>query len=228
MRLGAPRTGVRQVPANPRIRISSSRSPRSAQQNGRSHGPRRSAPGARCGVSAWSSRSATIRSTASGAGLPRKTGSGSAAVSGARPPPPGEGSRPSPRDSAQAATAAAASAAGPADLSAGGGGSRRRLRRRSPTAQAVLRRREHRRHHPGQPGGARPARPVPGQDRLRLAADRRARAQPPGNLWQPVDEPGATTTGLTGSSTTGRTAAAPSCSYPTIRWPSWPSGQPAQ
>ena len=39
-------------------------------------------------------------------------------------------------------------------------------------------------------GRARPARPVPGQDRLRLAADRRASSPSrPDNLWEPVDEP---------------------------------------
>ena len=45
---------------------------------------------------------------------------------------------------------------------------------------AVLRRRDHGGDDPGQPGGTRPARQVPGQDRLRLAADRRAGVQSAG------------------------------------------------
>jgi len=56
----------------------------------------------------------------------------------------------------------------------------------------------------------------------------------PDNLWEPVDEPRGATTAPTGSSTTGRTAAARNCSCPTIprrprppRWsrprPGWPS-----
>jgi NAD(P)-dependent dehydrogenase (short-subunit alcohol dehydrogenase family) len=65
-----------------------------------------------------------------------------------------------------------APAAGPPDLPARGCRPRRRLRRRSPSPQAVPCRGEHRGHHPGQPGSTRPARQVPGQNRLRLAADR--------------------------------------------------------
>ena len=73
-----------------------------------------------------------------------------------------------------AVPAAPPPAAGPPDLPAGGRRPRRAVRRRSPAQAAVLGRRDHRGHDHGQQVRARAAGPVPGPDRLRLPADRRA------------------------------------------------------
>ena len=66
---------------------------------------------------------------------------------------------------------------------------------------------QHARHAGRQRGRPGPARPLPGPDRLRLAADRPAAATrtQPANLWEPADGPTAATSARTASSTTSRT-----------------------
>jgi len=76
------RTGGRRPLAGRQTRTSSSPFPRPGRPCGRSRGLRRSARAAGCGGSAWSSRWPTIRTTASGAGPPPRTGSGPGGVGG--------------------------------------------------------------------------------------------------------------------------------------------------
>ena len=79
---------------------------------------------------------------------------------------------------------------------------------------------------PGQPGGPGPARQVPGQDRLQVAADGQPRKPPP--AAEPVGargQPAGRTTARTGSSTTGRIRAARSCSCPSTGWLRRPSAR---
>ena len=103
--------------------------------------------------------------------------------------------------------------AGAADLPAGGRRSGGAVRRRPSPAPRVLGRRQHDGHAGGQRDRTRPARPLPGPDRLQLAADE-AEARP-GPAGQPVGrrptDPTATTSAPTASSTARPSRAAPSC-----------------
>ena len=74
--------------------------------------------------------------------------------------------------------AAASRPARPAHLPARGDRPRRALRGRPPQASRVLDRGQHRRHARRQRARARHARPLPGEDRLRLPADRREPPDP--------------------------------------------------
>ena len=119
-----------------------------------------------------------------------------------------------------AVPAAPAPAAGAADLPARGGRARRAVRRRPPGAQAVLGGRQHGRHAAGAEGRPGAARPVPGQDRVRLAADQRRRCpRAAGRTTCSTRWTGqaAATTVRTAPSTTSRISEVRSCGCRIIR-----------